>query len=285
MKKTLIANAFAAVSVFFLTCGCSVKEGRDGCPCYLYFPESSFDGGGYEGDILLSLYGEGADFRDSYTCSQLTDPSTFIAVPRGMVTVSGIGGLRSNAASDGGGMSVEGNVLRIRQGRDCDPIYAFRSNVDARGETAPVPVLLRKEYASLTISLKDVSGSGFPYRMRLESDVAGIDLRSLEPVRGTFLYEPQAEEAGGGYIFRSRLPRQSGDSLILQIIPSGSGGDDTKSGVEETVELGRIIHEVLDYDWNEPSLSDIFVALDYSLSVITIGVADWTFGEYINVEI
>ena len=113
----------------------------------------------------------------------------------------------------------------------------------------------------------------YPYSFNVESDVAGLDLITLRPVRGEFHYDIVFDDAD---LCSFNIPRHDKEAgcLSLNIVKAGE--------IVDSVSLSEIFI-AMDYDWTADDLDDIYIRLDYTEAVVRVSIADW--GEGIKREI
>ncbi len=99
----------------------------------------------------------------------------------------------------------------------------------------------------------------------------GMDLRTLEPLEGEYSFIPApATQRSYDYVFR--VPRQSDDGLVLELLDAGT------MMVRDSVMLGQLLVRA-GYDWSKPVLDDVHVVMDHVVSLIDIDVIEWTENE------
>lgn len=248
-----------------LLCSCSVKESRDGCPCWLDIDISEC---GRVSDVLLlkgwndsegvSLFGIRAGV-DSYP------DGVTATVPRGSITYCAYTPLSDN--------TLRGLQTCILSGYQSDPLWAYVATVSTAGETARDQVHLHKQYAQMTIGFD--KGSGVDPRvtlLRIRSSTSGLDLRSLTPISGEFDYTAASRPDG---LWSIRLPRQAApEDLRMDIIVEGEAPYE--------IDLAAAIAGQ-GYDWSAEDLDDIWIGVDYGTSSVSLKVELWQVGESYHV--
>ena len=253
MKK--MHTRIAVLLLLAGTVGCSVKEDRTPCPCYL---QVSFTDPETAGPVLLQGWSETPLFQEEIR-AEACRPYWSRAVEKGSLTVSACKGIRQSR--------VEGKKVTIPEGAQADSLYTFFTQVDATGDFAPVPVTLHKQFATVFLDIRKTAGDLPDYRFSVTGNSCGTDLQSHVPLPGSFHFEPAARE--GEAIVSFRLPRQADDSLSISI----RHGDAAPS----VFPLGELIRDT-GYSWNTEDLQDIHVSIDLTRGKVHVVVGDWENG-------
>ena len=270
----------------FFTCpGCSVKEDRDLCPCTLVleFPredaERLQDGvtvcmRGYSDDVFslcdTLLAGRSASSGGPDTVSGKWSYS--YVVPKGDVDLA----VAYSADGLAGELNSSGRWIEIDEGRPCPSIWTCCEKVSARTDRVTVPVRLHKNFCRIDIQVRDVDGEEFPFKLRVRGNVNGYGLDG-KPARGAFLCDAERSETeSAGYGYAVTVPRQTDDSLTLEIV--------TGDGVAKSFAIGNYI-SASGYDWTSADLKDICLEIDYARTVISFTIDKWTHSEQFEVVI
>lgn len=281
----------------FFTCpGCSVKEDRDLCPCTLVleFPredaERLQDGvtvcmRGYSDDVFslcdTLLAGRAASDGSPDTISGKWSYS--YVVPKGDIDLA----VAYSADGLAGELNSSGRWIEIDEGRPCPSIWTCCEKVSARADRVTVPVRLHKNFCRIDIQVRDVDGEEFPFKLRVRGNVNGYGLDG-KPARGAFLCDAErsetesagsgtaSESTGYGHGYAVTVPRQTDDSLTLEIV--------TDDGVAKTFAIGNYIASS-GYDWTSADLKDICLEIDYARTVISFTIDKWTHSEQFEVVI
>jgi len=229
---------------------CSVKEDRTACPCWLdvFFEDVPSRG------LVLAAEGEDLIWEDSVGPTASSSWKEYV-VPRGRINLYGA--------------NLPGPYM-IEYGEEADSLYAFNSTVDCFGEIARDTVRLHKQFATLSIVFLSGGVNTPQYYPVIRGNVCGVKTRSLSLVGGPFRFRPVETSAN---CFRARIPRQSDESLVMDLMPI-SGGD-----VADVVEIGGIIKEA-GYDWTAEDLEDISLVIDFARMAITVKILPWV-AEYV----
>lgn len=231
---------------------CTVKEDRAECPCRLSV--LIVDGRAEKTPLTFAVSGAKTilEERLSGGSAQLVDA---FEIPRGLWQSFVYAGL-----SEG---RLQGAVARIPQGMASDPLYAGASALDATGEEVSSQLDLHKQYAAVTLDLREFLTSEAGVELVARGNVNGMDLALLAPVKGPFecALEPVEDR-----VYRFLAPRQLDASLELGIVFPGEP--------EYTFPLGAAIAGQ-GYDWTAADLQDITLALSLAQLDFGIDVRAW----------
>ena len=220
-----------------------VKEDRNSCPCALTLCLEGTPGL----PVTLQLQGEGY----SRSLEVPRDTTLVLMVPRSGVSVQAVAGAALQ----------EGGRVGIPPGYDCPPVYLFSRRIDCDGEHAAATVRLQKHFCLLTLSFDGPSGWGEPYWAQIRGRVGGLSADGT-PLEGDFSCRLDSGGSGG-----VRLPRQrSGDELWLDVTMPDK--------MVRSFALGNLMLEA-GFDWSAPDLSDMPLALNLSVTALTVRSGAW----------
>lgn len=272
----------------FFTCpGCSVKEDRDLCPCTLVLEFPSEDAERLQNGVTVCMRGysdDGFSLCDTLLAGQAASsggPDTIsdkwsysYVVPKGDIDLA----VAYSADGLAGELNSSGRWIEIDEGRPCPSIWTCCEKVSARADRVTVPVRLHKNFCRIEIQVRDVDGEEFPFKLRVRGNVNGYGLDG-KPARGAFLCDAErseTESAGSGHGYAVTVPRQTDDSLTLEIV--------TGDGVAKPFAIGNYI-AASGYDWTSADLKDICLEIDYARTVISFTIDKWTHSEQFEVVI
>ncbi len=272
----------------FFTCpGCSVKEDRDLCPCTLVLEFPREDAERLQDEVTVCMRGysdDGFSLCDTLLAGQAASdgsPDTIsdkwsysYVVPKGDIDLA----VAYSADGLAGELNSSGRWIEIDEGRPCPSIWTCCEKVSARADRVTVPVRLHKNFCRIDIQVRDVDGEEFPFKLRVRGNVNGYGLDG-RPARGAFLCDAErseTESAGSGHGYAVTVPRQTNDSLILEIV--------TDDGVAKSFAIGNYIASS-GYDWASADLKDICLEIDYARTVISFTIDKWTHSEQFEVVI
>ena len=287
------------VGMLFLS-SCSIKEDRDGCPCWMTVEmpgQAGHDGekvgqdgrspvgAGDDGCVVLRLRGnsdeDAVDYEYQVTEAVRVDVGALeYEVPRGSIGVSAVAfgnEIPGRAGYDGLKAGYDGDEIRIPVGEQMDSLYGFFKMYHTRCESVLCDVELHKEFCTVSFTLGE-DGYTSPYDIEVWGNVAGVSAWDLMPVQGEFRYAPILKNG----VYQVRVPRQVDNSLELMMleIPDLVGydgeraGDDGERVVVDRLPLGEYIARS-GYDWTAEDLADVNVALDLEMQQVMITVSGW----------
>lgn len=244
LKYIMMLAAIAAVPA------CSIKEDRSSCPCMLTvdFPEAA-------AKVMMNCWNQERRIIDDVLELDGEKCIRKYHVPKGSCTVSAIEGYE--------GLEVSGEVLLIPEGKQMSCLYACASDVATDGETAEYKVDFKKNYVKVNLCFSGSETGLCPYDLLVRSNVAGLEMRTLAPVIGTFTCTPEISEAKG---YQFIIPRQLDETLSIDLMQGAE--------IYDTIILGRIIAST-GYDWTAEELADIDLVIDLSKREISITVSGW----------
>lgn len=232
--------------------GCTVKEDRAECPCRLSV--LIVDEREEKGPLTFAISGGQTILEERFSggAAQLQDD---FEIPRGMWQSYVYSGLSTGR--------LQGAVARIPEGMPSDPLYAGAAVLDATGEELSSRLGLHKQYAAVTLDLREFVASPEGVELVAEGNVNGLDLALLAPVEGRF---ECALEAVGDRVYRFLAPRQRDNSLALQIRLPREPAYSFPLGVA-MAEAG--------FDWTAPDLKDMTLVMSLTQLEFGIDVRAW----------
>ena len=263
---------------------CSIKEDRDGCPCWMTVEmpgQAGHDGekigqdgrfpvgAGDDGTVVLRLRGnsdeDAVDYEYQVTEAVRVDVGALeYEVPRGSVEVSAVAfgnEIPGRAGYDGKRAGYDGDEIRVPVGEQMDSLYGFFKMYHTRCESVLCDVELHKEFCTVSFTLGE-DGYTSPYRIEVWGNGAGVSVWDLMPVLGEFRYAPMQKNG----VYQVRVPRQVDNSLELVMLED--------SEIVDRLPLGEYIVRS-GYDWTSEDLADVNVALDLEMQQVMITVSGW----------
>ena len=240
-----------------LLMSCSIKEDRDGCPCWMTVEMP--DRVGHDGSVVLRLRGnsdeDAVDYAYKVSESIKADVGILeYEVPRGSVGVSVVNSAR----------------LAVPVGEQMDSLYGFSKMYHTRCESVKCDVELHKEFCTVSFTLVD-EGYSSPYEIEVWGNVAGVSAWDLMPVKGDFRYAPVQKNG----VYQVRVPRQEDNSLELVMLEMPNPVEhDGEKVVVDRLPLGEYIARS-GYDWTAEDLADVNIALDLEMHQVMITVSGW----------
>ena len=262
---------------------CSIKEDRDGCPCWMTVNLSDFVESRWKSpevqsniehqdvtkspesrsnvaeNVLLRLRGnsdeDAVEYEYQMTEAVRADAGTLeYEVPRGSVGVSAVNPVR----------------LTIPVGEQMDSLYGFFKMYHTRCESVLCDVELHKEFCTVSFTLGE-DGYTSPYDIEVWGNVAGVSAWDLMPLKGKFRYAPVQKNG----VYQVRVPRQEDNSLEMVMLEMPDQVEhDGERVVVDRLPLGEYIARS-GYDWTAEDLADVNVALDLEMQQVMITVSGW----------
>ena len=294
---------------------CSIKEDRDGCPCWMTVDLSDVAESRWKSpevqsniehqdvtkspesrsnvaeNVLLRLRGnsdeDAVEYEYQMTEAVRADAGTLeYEVPRGSVGVSAVAFGRDfstplrSARNDRLQSGNYGDEIRVPVGEQMDSLYGFFKMYHTRCESVLCDVDLHKEFCTVSFTLGD-EGYSSPYDIEVWGNVAGVSAWDLIPVKGDFRYAPVQKNG----VYQVRVPRQEDNSLELVMVEMPDQvGHDGRSPVGAGDDGERAVVDRLPlgeyiarsgYDWAAEDLADVHIALDMEKQQVMITVSDW----------
>ena len=274
---------------------CSIKEDRDGCPCWMTVDLSDVaeshwkspevqSGIDYQSvtkslksrsnvaeNILLRLRGNSDEDAINYEYQvteevKVSSGALEYEVPRGAVGVSAVALGREIPGQAG----YDGDEIRIPVGEQMDSLYGFFKMYHTRCESVLCDVGLHKEFCTVSFIIGE-DGYSSPYDIEVWGNVAGVSAWDLMPVLGEFRYAPMQKNG----VYQVRVPRQVDNSLELVMLEMPDQVEhDGERAVVDRLPFGEYIARS-GYDWTAEDLADVNVALDLEMQQVMITVSGW----------
>ena len=254
MKDLL--KSWAALVLLALLASCSVKEDRTRCASILHLDLRGHED--YEpGRVVVSAW----DTRDVLAEDIRADVFGHVRsypVPRGKLNLSAYSPTRN--------IRQVGRSLLLDSGKQMDSLFAYGAVLDTDCEELTVTAPLRKQFATLTVTLDGdvIPGS----RLEVHGASIGTGMIDMTPIEGEFLCTVGVDESG---TYRVRLPRQDATvSLRGEILLEG--GD-----ILDAVEIGDIL-ERSGFDWKAEDLADATIKVDRVRRKVNVIIVEWKTG-------
>lgn len=265
--KTELGKLLLALT---LLAACTVKENRSACPAWCVVASDGHVADNYHGRLLCNIatvarrdYGRSrADFDSFFNRGEL-----LFEVPRNeTVYVDVFNGVN--------GMSLRDSVLLISPGHCCDSIYSGHSSVFVVEDEVETMLPLNKDFATMLLKINGLGENGSCI-CQIRGNVDGYCIPGGRPHTGAFIYKVVMED---GVSCPVRLPRQTDDSLILEIMSPEDGR------TLASQPLGKAIAQ-LGYDWSAQDLRDFAIGVDMKEVRLTITIEAWDGSRTININL
>jgi len=240
----------------FLFGGCSIKEDRIDCPCYLkiFFQKD------IKSAVTLTVIGKDKTYFERTSIIPSNYPKGYtLVVPKDRYDISCIGGQSY--------CQLDSNKVVVSSGKQYDKLFLWSDfNLPCTDENSSDTVNLHKQFCKLTINLVHADTmKTYPYLLRAESSFIGVGIYSLEPVSGFFRCIPTEPST---FVRTIILPRQGNGEMTLVFT-------DIASGKSYPLDLASIFSKN-EYDWKATDLKDVDITIDFATPTIGIVINDWT---------
>ncbi len=262
-------KTFLSFFLSLLLCSCSVKESRRDCPCHLYLDFSQVSREQFDSVQVLLDGARGGERRVPLSLTGLHQATLAVDVPRDHYQANVC------AMENGAFWLTDGQeeVMEIPRGEECPPLYLHSARLEATGDEYVETVVLHKNFCTLHIRMEGNDPSqAYPFALRVRGGIDGYD-RFGRPRPGDF-GAPAYPTADGRCSVR--VPRQTDDSLQLQIVEDGRPL--ASFAIGEYIRSGG-------YDWTAPDLADVSLRIDCAALSLQIKIDNWSETYYFNVEI
>lgn len=236
--------------------GCSIKEDRIDCPCYMkiFFQKD------IKGAVTLTVRGENKAYFERASIIPSDYPKGYsLAIPKDRYNISCIGGQSF--------CQLDSNKVVASSGKQYDKLFVWSDfNVACTDENSFDTVNLHKQFCKLTINLAHAdSMKTYPYSLKAECSFIGVGIYSLEPVYGFFRCIPAVHSE---FVRTIILPRQGNGKMMLIFT-------DIDTGKSYSLDLASIFRHHK-YDWKAIDLKDVDITIDFAIATAGIVIKDWT---------
>jgi hypothetical protein len=249
-----LSYLFLGLSLFLLG-GCSVKEDRIDCPCFLKICFQK----DVKSAVTLTVKGEKKSYFERINVLPSDYPNGYtLEVPKDRYDISCINGQAL--------CNLDSSIVIIPTGKNFDRLYGWSDlKVDCLGESTVDTVKLHKQYCKLTITLIHADTlKTYPYSMNIRGSYVGMGIYSLKPVKGVFKCSP---EEPSEFVRSIVFSRQDKGDLVIDFT-------EKLTGKTYSYDLSSLFNEH-GYDWNAEDLKDVDITLDFATPRIGIKVNDW----------
>ena len=254
---------FYMVAAAVLSCACTVKEERSGCPCLLNLVfDEVIDSGRF--DEAVATVGPSPEImidQEVVAMEECLESGYEVSVPRRTMKTSVVCGCGEDLF----------NAVYVRAGSS--EVMAFSGEVECRDDREDVLVDLHKQYCCLTLILEGFSvDDELPFEIRLSAPTDGIGLYDLKPCGAPFSVTVSGE-------LTVNVPRQDPGAVITLGLYDRDGELIFESDISEKLRK-------VGYDWTATDLADAVVVLDYARLDCNIEVLPWDDnGQYRQIDI
>lgn len=264
MFNRLFVAAAMAVSV----AGCTVKEDRMPCPCYLDIDYTEVLDANYyakrPGSVEASLFTP-AGSEVNYTAFLLKDCPLLNenVVDRTKARVVGV--VHNQPTKEFLG---KGSKIIYAEGNEIDSVYVHASDVDCTGEEAYCLLEPHKQFHTIFLTDEFQGQALREYNLVVVGSTCGFDAAApgFEAIEGKYLYTVQEYDRDGG--ISVRVPRQLHDDLRLEFWTK----DDYRRVF--VAPIGQYM-KATGYDKEAIDLDDFEIRINFRDAQVFVRVADW----------
>lgn len=266
IKVTRFVGFFGCVCIALLTgaAGCSVKEDREPCPCYLDvdYTEvlSTRPLDGQPGNVDVGVYLPTAEYPTTFRLEACPDINENV-VDKGIARVIGVVHNRPLRA-----FLEHGTAVTWEEGNQIDSVYVHTTDVDCRGEEAYCLLQPHKQFHTIFFSDEFGGEALRTYNMVIKGSTCGFNAEDFSAIPGAYLYTVQEYDRDGG--ISVRVPRQINDDLRLEFWTK----DDYRKVF--TCPVGQYL-KATGYDKDAVDLCDFDIKVNFRDALVYVRVADW----------
>lgn len=265
------ANTFFSIRIWIIVIllplalqGCTVKEDREPCPCYLDVDYSAvLEARPLDrkpGNVDVAVFIPAETCMTSFRLSDCPAVNENI-VERSMAQVVGV--VHNRVTKD---FLAAGGPVTYAAGNQIDSVFVHTSTVDCTGEDAYCKLDVHKQFHTLFLTDEFAGDALRQYNLVIKGSTCGFDARTLEAIEGEYLYTVQDYDEEGD--ISVRVPRQLHDDLRLEFWTK----DDYRKVF--TAPLGQYM-KATGYDKDALDLVDFEIMINFRLATLYVRVADW----------
>ena len=248
-----------------LPAGCSVREDRLSCPCYLDIDYRIVLSAGREGfspgAVDVSVYAPDSVWRRKHPLSSCPETDEVVVRRDSVRVIALLGGTSSP------GFPASGTRMTYGTGKQIDSLYVHTEQVDCSGEEARALLHPRKQFSTLSFSDGEDGERFRQFDWVLQGTTCGLDLADLSAVEGDYSVQPVEIAGTGG--FQVRIPRQVRPDLVIAFRSRAHPLN------RFVCPVGRHLFEA-GYDPAAPDLPDYDLRIDFRQALVYLRIADWT---------
>ena len=269
MLKYHILRAVIGCLLLCAGIGCTVREDRLPCPCFLDIDYrellSRLPTLDSTGRVDVVLYDPGACWSAEHPLDQCPDMEEISVDKTEMQVIAMIHDRPwRNFLS-------EGTRVLYEPGNEIDALYVHTGRVDCTGEEAHCVLSPHKQFSTLTFTDEWDGARCRQYHMVIRGTTCGFDAADLSAVEGEYLYTVQEDDGHGRICVR--IPRQLRSDLRLEFWEKES------RRLLFSCPVGLYLFSA-GYDPGAADLSDYSLRIDFHDALLYLRIADWK-DEYI----
>ena len=256
----------------FLLCagiGCTVREDRLPCPCYLDVDYRALLAAepavGTAGRVDLLLQDAGSRWMTQHPLELCPELEEFSVEKNRLQVIALVHDKpwRDFLAAD--------TRVTYEPGNEMDALYASTQWVDCSDEEASCVLQSHKQFS--TLQFTDEAGGALcrRYNMVIRGSTCGFDAADLSAVEGEYLYTVQEDDGQGRICVR--IPRQLRNDLLLEF------WEKDRHNLLFSCPVGLYLFAA-GYDSAAEDLPDFSLRIDFRDALLYLRIADWK-DEYI----
>lgn len=246
--------------ILFIMAGCSIKEDRQDCPCWLQLTvDNTFSIDKKVNVVLMDRW------KQAVSESVVLYMRHEIAVPRDHLWTLAFTGIEPDGLTEEMILYNNENVI--------NPLWAYSDLVDCRGESAIDTVVLHRHFAVARLVISENSEMVGKQSYSVETSCGGIDLVSMVPIPGTWRISLNMSKDGGVF----NVPRMKPEDKFVIVVRNSNGDIDEIDIQAQLKSIG--------YNWYKQDLDDMIILIDHIRGTVGITIIPWQKGEIYDVEI
>ena len=256
----------------FLLCagiGCTVREDRQPCPCYLDLDYRELLAAVPEldtaGRVDVLLQDAGSRWTTQHPLEQCPELEE-ISVEKSRLQVVAL--VHDKPWLD---FLAKGTQVTYEAGNEIDALYAHTDWVDCNEEEARCVLQAHKQFSTLQFTDEDDGALCRQYNMVIRGTTCGFDAADLSAVEGPYLYTVQEDDGQGRICVR--IPRQIRSDLLLEFWEKDA------HRLLFSCPVGLYLFAA-GYDPAAVDLPDFCLRIDFREALLYLRITDWQ-DEYI----
>ena len=244
--------------------GCSVKEDREPCPCYLDLDYTGILSSdlldGQAGNVDACVYLPASEYQTVFRLSACPDLNENV-VEKGFARVVSV--VHNRPLRE---FLARGTRVTWEEGNQIDSVFVHSSDVDCRGEEAYCLLEPHKQFHTIFFTDEFGGEALRTYNMVIKGSTCGFNADDFSAIEGPYLYTVQEYDRDGGVSVR--VPRQIHDDLRLEFWTK----DDYRRVF--TCPVGQYL-KATGYDKDAVDLCDFDIKVNFRDALVYVRVADW----------
>ena len=264
MKFNKTVSLLCACALALLAAvGCSIREDRSDCPCYVALHYGEF--ADKDTSARLQIRQGGRTVREEPLGPEELSEGSEVQVERAENTFSVITGDEHLTQRD--------DSVYARRGHEWGEVWSDTRTVDCGDDLRDVTFTPHKDFCTVTFLIKGLDPEkDYPYEIRVKAGCNGMRLSDRAPLEGDYVAYPR--RIPGTNLFEVRLPRQIDDDQTAELLIPRDDRLYTDDDVVKTFPLGQMLLRQ-GYSWETNDLEDVTVVVDFAWTLVTVQVNGW----------